>query len=425
MNPIARIFNRITRTFSGGGSRFIYVPSREGGVYVDHETSLTFSAVFACQRYLASSVAQLPWRVYRRKPNGGSDLAPTHPTDYLLHTRPNPEMRAFDFRRLMVHWAASWGNAYAEIERDASNRAIALWPIHPERVQVKRDEAGTLFYEVSNRMGPKVNVMPDSMFHLAGMGSDGIQGYSVISLARVSIGAGMAADKFSASFFANGAVMSGGLRTDQNLRQDAYDRLKEDFAKKHAGPDNAWKPLILEQGLQWQTFGMPLKDAEFLAGQKFRVADVARWFGVPPHKIGDLERATYSNIEHQAIEVVTDALMPWILPLEQESDAKLISQRNRSFFYTKMTLNGLLRGDSAARGAWYQTMRNMGAISADEIRSLEDMNPIGPAKGGDKYIVQGQYVPLEDVGQEPEPAPVLPETEEKQNGEENQDTQQE
>lgn len=425
MNPIARIFNRITRAFSGGGSRFIYVPAREGGVYVDHETALTFSAVFACQRYLASSVAQLPWRVYRRKNEGGSDLAATHPTDYLLHTRPNPEMRAFDFRRLMVHWASGWGNGYAEIERDASNRAMALWPIHPERVTVKRDEVGTLYYEVSNGTGPKTNVMPDSMFHLAGMGGDGIQGYSVISLARVSIGAGMAADKFSASFFANGAVMSGGLRTDQALRQEAYDRLKEDFSKKHAGPDNAWKPLILEQGLQWQTFGMPLKDAEFLAGQKFRVTDVCRWFGVPPHKVADLERATYSNIEHQAIEVVTDALMPWILPLEQEADAKLISQRNRGIFYSKMIVNGLLRGDSTARSAWYQTFRNMGAISADEIRELEDMNPIGAAKGGDKYIVQGQYVPLEDVGKEPEQSATLPITEENGNEQEDQDNQQE
>lgn len=402
---IGRIFNRISQAFTGGGAtRLVFVPTRSGGVYVDHDTALNFSAVWACQRYLAGSVAQLPWRVHKRLAGGGSDVTATHPADFLLHTRPNPEMSAFNFKRLMIHWAASWGNGFAEIEKDAAGRPTALWPIHPDRVVAKRRESGGLYYEVSNYRAPKVEIEPDAMFHLAGMGADGISGYSVISLASTAIGAGIAGDKFAADFFANGAVLSGGLKTEQKLKDEAYQRLKSDFDKKYTGAGNNWRPLILEQGLEWQTFGMPLKDAEFLAGQKFRVTDICRWFGVPPHKIADLDRATYSNIEHQAIEVVTDTLLPWILPLEQEADAKLISPRNRAIYFTKMKVAGLLRGDSQARKDFYKDMRNMGAMNANEIRALEDLNPI---PDGDKYVMQGQYTTLDKIGEQPEPAPFI------------------
>lgn len=403
---LKRFFGRLSSSDTGQSSR-IFWPRRKAGVYVDHDTALTFGAVFACQRYLANTVAQLPWKVYRRIPGEkGSDYAPTHPADWLLGTRPNPEMSAFNFKRWLVHHAVSWGNAYAEIEFDVSNRPVSMWPIHPSRVTAKRSEDGALYYEISNMRGSKTAIMPSSIFHLAGMGNDGISGYSVVSLAAAAIGAGIAADSFSADFFANGAVLSGGFQHPGKMSLEAHTRLRDQIKEKHTGIGNAWRPIVMEEGISWQTFGMPLKDAEFLAGKNYSVTDIARWFGVPPHKIADLSRATFSNIEQQSIEVVTDAILPWVLPMEQEADTKLISARNRGYFYTKMTLNGLLRGDSAARGAWYQTMRNMGAISADEIREFEDMNPIGAAKGGDKYIVQGQYVPLDKIGEEPLPGPV-------------------
>ena len=235
------------------------------------------------------------------------------------------------------------------------------------------------------------------------MGSDGILGYSVVSLAASSIGAGIASDEFSTEFFNNGVIFSGVLKHPGKMSPEAQERLKLQL-QKHAQTGNRWQVLIAEEGIEWMDIGMPLKDAEFLAERKFTVTDICRWFGVPPHKIGDLERATFSNIEQQSIEVVTDAIVPWVLPMEQEADTKLISSRNRGFFYSKMTLNGLLRGDSAARVEYYQKMRNMGAINADEIRDLEEMNPIGAKKGGDKYVMQGQYVPLDKIGEEqPQP----------------------
>lgn len=403
---IKRLKDKLIKSNRSTGGRGTWLPISAGGVYVDHETALNFSAVFACVRYVAETVAGLPWRVYRRRQDGGKDIATTHTLDRLLHLRPNREMSAFAFKTLLTAWAQTWGNAYAEIEKDAAGRIAALWPISPERVDIKRDpDTGELYYEIRNGMGPKTILMPDEIFHVSGMGFDGIRGYSVISLAATSIGAGIASDQFTASFYANGAVLSGALTHPKTLTDEAHDRLKKDFKEQYSGSKKAWKPIILEEDMKWQTFGMPLKDAEFLASQKYRITDIARWFRVPPHKIADLERATFTNIEHQSIEVVQDSIIPWTLRFEQEGDYKLISSRNYNLYYTKMNLLAMLRGDHETRSKYYKAMREMGAMNTNEIRLLEDQNPIG--KDGDKYLMQSQYTTLEKIGEEVKP-PEIP-----------------
>jgi len=374
-------------------SRLVYVPVVKGGMLVDHDTALSLSAVFAAVRYISETIASLPWELRQRRKGGGSDPALTHNVYRLLHGRPNPEMGAFNWRMFMLSMVNLWGNAYAEIERDTVKRPVALWPIHPNRVEPKR-ENGQLYYSVD---GGRINLMPDDIYHISGLGNDGIKGYSVVSLAARSIGAGLAADEFAASFFENGVVTSGNLKHPKKLGDKAYERLKKEFKEKHGGPKNAWKPLILEEGMEWQTMTMPLKDAEFLASRKFTTTEIARWFRVPPHKIADLEYAHFNNIEHLSIEVVQDTLIPWNVRLEQEANYKLISSRTQNLFYSKINVNGLLRGDSKARAEYYQKMRNMGAINSDEIRALEEMNPI---PGGDKYVMQGQYTTLENIGKE-------------------------
>lgn len=392
-------------------SRRTYVPVVKGGMWVDHETALCVAAVFAAVRYVSESVASLPWELRQRKRGGGSEQALTHPTYKLIHTRPNPEMSSFDWRVLMIAWANLWGNAYSEIERDAMGRVVALWPISPDRVEIKRNE-GRLYYLVRQLNSETIGIDPWNMFHIRGMGGDGMQGYSVVALAARSIGTGLAADEFSASFYENSAITSGALKHPKELGEKGYTRLKEDFQKKHAGPAKAWTPMILEEGMEWQSMTMPLKDAQFLESRKFTVTEIARWFRVPPHKIGDLERATFSNIEEQNIDVVQDTLIPWAKRLELEADYKLVSPKSHGQFFSKVNVNGLLRGDSQARSTYYQQMRNLGVMNANEIRNLEDMNPIGP--DGNKYVMQGQYTTLEKIGKEPEPPPpqLLPQPEE-------------
>lgn len=369
---------------------------------VTHETAMNFAAVFACVRYLSSAIGALPWGLYRRRPDGGRDPFRTSPIWQILRTRPNPEMSAQTFKETLTAWALTWGNGCAEIERNAGGQVVALWPISPDRVDFKRDENKNLVYEVSNELGGTTVLLPDNVFHVHGLGFDGISGYSVVSMAARDIGSGLAADDFMNSFFGNGTIVGGVLEHPETLSQQAYDRIKESWEKRHGGPAQAWKPAILEEGMTWKSIGMPLQDAEFLASRKFTVTQIARWFGVPPHKIADLERATYTNIEHQGIEVVQDSILPWAMRFEQEADYKLIGQRNRAALYTKLDLKGLLRGDMETRGNFYQRLRELGAISVNEIRQLEDMNPIGPA--GDKYVMQMQYTTLERIGEEPAPA---------------------
>jgi len=383
-------------------SRRLYVPMVKGGMWVDHETALSLATVFAAVRYISQSVASLPWELRQRRRDGGSDPAFSHIVYRLLHNRPNPYMSAFDWKVLMLARANLWGRAYAEIEHDIMNRPLALWPIAPDRVETKMDQDIGLYYEVTQKNSEKTIIYPENMFHLRGLG-DEKDGYSIIALAARSIGAGLAADEFSASFYENSAVSSGVLKHAKSLGDKAYDRLKKDFQEKHTGPRQAWRPLILEEGMEWETMTMPLKDAQFLESRKFNVLEIARWFGVKPHKVADLDRATFSNIEEQNIDDVQDTLIPWALRLEQEADYKLIGARNRSVFYSKINVKGLLRGDSKARAQFYKDLRNLGAINVNEIRAFEDMNPIGP--DGDKYVMQGQYTTLEKIGKDPEPNP--------------------
>ena len=374
--------------------RTVYVPLMQAGVRVDHETAMTYAAVYAAVRVISETIATLPWRVLRLKPDGSRERLPTSPVERVLNVRPNPEMSPFAFRETMIAWALTWGNGYAEIVRDGAGRVTELWPIAPDRVDVRRDEAGALVYEVRNNRGEKTYLPASSVYHLHGLGYDGVTGYSVISLAARNIGLGLASEEFAGSFFANGAVLSAVLEHPEHLGDVSYKNLKKSLEEK-TGPKNQHKPMILEEGMKWKQMGIPPEDAQLLATRQFSVIDIARWFRVPPHKLGDLERATFSNIEHQDREFVVNTLMPWTIRMEQEADYKLFPNRGSSA-YTKLMVNALMRGDSQARAEFYQKMANMGVFSINEVRQLEDMDPIGP--DGDKRLVQINQTTLEKIG---------------------------
>jgi HK97 family phage portal protein len=285
----------------------------------------------------------------------------------------------------MIASALLWGGGFAEIVRDGAGRVVELWQIAPDRVTIDRvNRDGRLVYVIDNHSASNTVLEKDQVFHLHGLGFDGISGYSVVRLAARSIGIGMAAEKFGASFYANGTWVGGVLQTDAQLSINARTNIKESWAEMHRGPDRAFHPAILEEGLKYQPLGMPMTDAEFLATRKFQVTDIARWFRVPPHKLADLERATFSNIEHQSLEFVQDTVLPWAIRLEQEANVKLFGL-NRQNFFTKLNLNALLRGDAASRFRAYSIGRQWGWLSANDIRELEDMNPIG--EQGDIYLI--------------------------------------
>lgn len=370
------------------------------GVYVTPDLALTNDVVWACVHYLASTVAQLPWAVKRELDNGGAEIVRRHPVGNVLAWRPSPECSPFQFRETLMTWALLWGNGYAEIVRDAAGRVVELWPIHPDRVEVRRDlVTDRMFYRIDGYMRGTIDMDPRDVFHLRGFG-DGPVGLNVVEYAAKSIGWAQATSMFGATFFGNGLNMAGFIEGAGGLTPEGKARLRAELDQMHRGPKKSNRWAMLDVGMKATKVTATPDEAQFVATMQHQVEVICRWFRVPPHKVMHLLRGTFSNIEHQSIEVVIDSVTPWVTRLEQEADFKLFGS-NRQGLFTDIDLRGLMRGDAKGRGEYYQMMRNVGALNVDEIRAYEGENPIGGAGG--KYVMQSQYTTLERIGEDPAP----------------------
>lgn len=380
----------------------------QGGVRVDEFNAMTLGAVFACVRVIAETIAGLPWQEFKQAGSNRVRME-NDPVDWLLDTQANPETPAFQFRETLVAHALTWGNGYAEIERDGAGRPLWLWQITPDRVSVERDDNGRIVYCVNNGHGSEPTYLPAAdVYHLRGLGFDGLVGYSVIAFAARSIGVGIGVDQASGSFFENDSTPGGILSHPNRLSPEGQNNLRESWQKTHGGAKNQRKVAILEEGMTWTQTGIPPKDSQMIEARQITPAEICRWFRVPPHKIADLARATFSNIEQQSIEFVSDTLMPWIRRLETEANIKLFGRTNRGRMFTRINVNGLLRGDSASRSAFYNSLLDRGVFCINNVLSLEDLNEIGP--DGDKRFVPLNMQLLENAGEEPPPgmAPAAP-----------------
>lgn len=385
-------------------SRIISTGRTAAGIYVDADTALKNATVWACIQYLSRAVAQLPWRVMKEKANGGGETVTSHPADWLIHKRPNPEIGSFNFRQTMMGWALTRGNAYAEIQRDNRGAPYALWPIHPNRVMPRRDEQGTLYYEVWNRDGVSELAAMD-MFHIKGFG-DGPVGFNVIEYAAQSIGWAQATEMFGATFFGEGMNPSGLVETTKGLTIEALEVLRGELDRLYKGPKGK-RTAILDSGMTFKKLATNPDEAQFIESMQHQVEVICRWFGVPPHKVMHLLHAHFTNIEHQSIEVVVDTVTPWVKIWEEEADYKLFGAANRQGFYTKMNLRGLLRGDSVSRAALYKAMFELG-MSMNQIMEAEDMGGIGP--DGDVRFVSNNVQTLERAIRGPVAPPSPPVT---------------
>jgi HK97 family phage portal protein len=404
MNPITYLVNLLKR--ERPSSDRVWQGRQQAGVTVDEDRALTHAAVWGCVRIISETIAALPWRAHQRI-GRGNELMDGSPLDYILHVQANPEMSAFSFRESRIAHALLWGNGYGEIERTNRGEAWNIWPVAPDKMHIDRTADGRLWGVVN---GQPV-LAYDDVFHLHGLGFDGLTGYSVVQHAAKTIGLGIALDSMAANTFQNGGFP--GLVITQKeggkaLSPDGIKNLTESFERRFKGPNNAGKVGFLDASMEAKFLEQPLGDLQFLESRKFQVSEIARWFRVPPHKLADLERATFSNIEHQALEFVTDTLVPWITRLETEAQIKLIGRYNRmGRVYTKINVGGLLRGDMASRFAAYAVGRQWGFLSANDIREKEDMNPVA---GGDEYFAPMNMVPadmLREINKpKPEPEPL-------------------
>ena len=373
------------------------------GKRVNEFTAMQTTAVYACVRILAESIAGLPLHVYAYR-GEGRERVPGHPLFTILHDAPNPEMTSFVFREtLMVHLLL-WGNAYAQILRDRAGRVAGLYPLLPNRMSVNRDEGGRLYYTYQRvteenpnfKRGGEVVLATEDVLHIPGLGFDGLIGYSPIAMARNAVGMTLACEEYGASFFANGARPGGVLQHPGVLKDPA--KLRESWQAVYGGAANTGKVAVLEEGMTYQQIGIPPEEAQFLETRKFQVDEIARLYRIPPHMVGDLDKSSFSNIEQQSLEFVKYTLNPWVVRWEQALQKSLLLPEERKRYFIRFNVDGLLRGDYQSRMQGYAVGRQNGWLSANDIREMEDMNPISAEEGGDTYLINGNMTKLRDAG---------------------------
>ena len=372
------------------------------GEPVTDRTSLQLTAVYACIRVLAESIAQLPIHIYEYADNGKRQVQ-DHPLFLLLHDQPNREMTSFIFRETLMSHLLVYGNAYAQIIRNQRGNVISLYPLMADRMRVDRDSQNKLIYlyrryeeiDPNNKEQGEIILHEDDVFHIAGLGYDGLVGYSPIAMAKNALGISLACERYGASFFANGASPSGVLEHPGTIKNP--EKLRKAWQNAYGGT-NAHKTAVLEEGVHYKPISVPNNEAQFLETRKFQIEEIARLYRVPLHMIGDLDHATFSNIEHLSLEFVKYTLNPWVARWEQALQKDLLSESEKGKIFIKMNVDGLLRGDYLSRMQGYATGRQNGWLSTNDIREMEDMNLIPAEEGGNDYLVNGSFTKLKDAG---------------------------
>ena len=387
---------------SGSAYRF-FIGASSSGKNVNERSAMQMTAVYSCVRILSEAVASLPLHVYKYNDDGGKEKAVKHPLYFLLHDEPNPEMTSFVFRETLMTHLLLWGNAYAQIIRNGKGEIIALYPLMPNRMIVDRDDKGQLYYQYNTSKddaptmnGSMVNLKPSDVLHIPGLGFDGLVGYSPIAMAKNAIGMAIACEEYGAKFFANGATPGGILEHPGTVKDPK--RVRESWTSAFGGSSNANKVAVLEEGMKYTPISISPEQAQFLETRKFQINEIARIFRVPPHMVGDLEKSSFSNIEQQSLEFVKYTLDPWVARWEQAIVRSLFSTDEKTQYFVKFNVDGLLRGDYQSRMNGYAIGRQNGWMSANDIRELENLDRIPEEEGGDLYLINGNMTKLKDAG---------------------------
>lgn len=374
----------------------------DSGKRVTDRTALQHTVIYACVRVLSEALAQLPLHVYQYT-DKGKERVPQHPLYFLLHDQPNPEMTSFIFHETLMSHLLIYGNAYSQIIRNGKNEVTGIYPLMPDKMTVDRDDKNRLIYRYSRYAEANPNLKEqgeiilkaEDVLHIAGLGFDGLVGYSPIAMAKNAIGISLACEEYGATFFKNGATPSGVLEHPGVVSD--YEKIRKSWHSAYGGT-NSHGTAIIEEGMKYKPISIPNNEAQFLETRKFQVEEIARLYRVPLHMIGDLEHATFSNIEQQSLEFVKYTLDPWLVRWEQALQKALLSDSEKGRYFIKFNVEGLLRGDYASRMQGYATARQNGWLSANDIRELENMNAIPDEQGGNLYLCNGSFTKLSDAG---------------------------
>lgn len=386
----------------GSSYNFLFGGSTSGKS-VNERSAMQMTAVYACVRILSEAIAGLPLHLYRYDKDGSKKKAIDHTLYTLLHDEPNPEMTSFVFRETLMTHLLLWGNAYAQIIRNGKGEVIALYPLMPNHMEVDRAPDGRIYYkytrdssEANAGKDARVILTSDDVLHIPGLGFDGLVGYSPIAMAKNAIGMAIACEEYGAKFFANGAAPSGVLEHPGTLKDPA--RVRDSWNAAYGGSANSHKVAVLEEGMKYTPISISPNEAQFLETRKFQINEIARIFRVPPHMVGDLEKATFSNIENETLNFVKYTLDPWVIRWEQSLGRALFNPQEKKEYFFRFNLDGLLRGDYASRMSGYATGIQNGIFSVNDCRELENMDLLSEDEGGFLHIVNGNMVQLKSTG---------------------------
>jgi len=405
------IFPTFKRSLSAGND-YWYHPvgyNTVTGVKVSEKTALKYLTVFSCVTLISGDIGRLPLNLYRKRKGGGKDLVTDHKLYDLLHNAPNPDTTSYNFRETLQGHLLLWGNAYSFIERDKTNKVIALWQI-PDPSQIDVDRVGGQIVYKYSVDGKPVTRRRDQMFHIPGYGFNGLVGMSMIGFANEAIGLGLATEQFGGRFFGAGTHLSGVYEIPGVLGKNAV-AFKKELKEGFSGLGKSHNVMIAENGAKYKPLTLPLNDSQFLETRDHQKIEICGMYHVPPHKIAiHGQNSNYNNLEQENASYVDSCLMHWIVRWESAISLQLLSEEERrSGLYFKFAVQGLLRGDSAARADYYNKLFQVGGIKPDEIRALEEMNPV---EGGDESFVMLNMVPLSQAkdmplpGDEPEKLPI-------------------
>lgn len=367
----------------------------DAGELVGAKSALSLSAVWGCVNLVAGTAASLPVRIHRKGSDGALITDDQHALHRVLHESPNYDQTAMDFWEFMFASLELWGNAYAQVFR-TGGRVTGLVPISPDAISVRRLASGSIEYSWSGD-GKSFVETDEAVFHVRGFGGNPLGGMSTLTYARNAFGLARATDRAASKTFANGLRPSGVLTFDKFLSAENRAIARKDLVDQFVGSENTGKPLILEGGTKWQGLNISPEDAQMLESRGFSVEEICRFFGVPPFMIGHTAKSTSwgTGLEQQTMGFQKFTLRRRLRRVEQAIEKQLMTPSDRAGgLSAKFALEGLLRGDTASRSAFYREMTAMGAMTINEVRALENLQPV---EGGDVPRMQMQNIPITEA----------------------------
>jgi HK97 family phage portal protein len=379
------------------------------GASVTGSTAVNFAAFFSGVSQICQTIASCRTTLFKETGDFVKNPWKNHPVYSLLTRKSNDFMNAFTWKERMQYHAMIWGNGYSFIQRDGGLRPVALWPLNPDRVtpKITEIEGGKprLIYIYRDKSGKSVEYAQNQVFHLTGFGFDSVRGYSLLEIARDTIGLGLSQQEFSGKFLSNGAHLGGILNVKKAIGEQAKKTLRDRFSDMYSGVANSGKFAVVEsEELSYTPLGMPLADAQFLESKIFQLGEIARILNISPYKLKDYSHATFSNIEHLGIEYATDTIRPWAERWEAAIDTQLLTDSEGAKGFAEFDLASIQRGDMKTMNEAFAVLRQNGIYNADQIRYKLGDNPIG-GRAGEIYWMPANMM---DAGKEPPEPPEEP-----------------